>query len=178
MASTRRQVLLGALLAGLLANQPAWAQHEVTAWPAGAAFPAVETLDLDGKTWRLSDLKGRAVLLNFWASWCEPCRAEMPTLQQLADLYGDDKLVVLAINFKESPATATRFARRTGLQLPVLLDQNGAIARALGVKVFPTSILIAPDGQARQRVRGGLDWTGAEAGALVQTLFEAKSSAR
>lgn len=159
------------LLAGLGSALPAKAQHEVTAWPARSPLPPIEALDLDGKTWRLAALKDRAVLLNFWASWCEPCRAEMPTLQQLADLYGDDKLLVLALNFKESPATATRFARTTGLRLPVLLDRDGAIARACGVKVFPSTLLIAPDGQVRQRVRGELDWTGSEAGALVEALL-------
>lgn len=167
--STRRSLLV----AGLAGALPAWAQHEVTAWPARTPLPHIEALDLDGKTWRLADLKGRAVLLNFWASWCEPCRAEMPTLQQLADLYGDAKLLVLAMNFKEAPPTALRFVQRTGLQLPVLLDRDGAIARACGVKVFPSTLLIAPDGQPRQRVRGELDWTGSEAGALVEALFRA-----
>ena len=163
----------GLLLAGLAGALPAWSQHEVTAWPARTPLPPIEALDLDGKTWRLAALQGRAVLLNFLASWCEPCRAEMPTLQQLADLYGEDQLLVLALNFKESAATATRFARTTGLRLPVLLDPVGAIARACGVKVFPSTLLIAPDGQARQRVRGELDWTGREAGALVEALWRA-----
>ena len=180
-SAMRRSFLVRlALLAapGLLAQRVAQAQHEVTAWPAREPWPAVEALDLEGKTWRLAELKGRAVLLNFWASWCDPCRTEMPTLQQLADLYGEDKLLVLALNFKESPATATRFARRTGLQLPVLLDRDGAIARACGVKVFPTTLLIAPDGRPRQRVRGELDWTGKQAGALVQALLDAPAAAR
>ncbi|KQP15136.1 TlpA disulfide reductase family protein [Pseudorhodoferax sp. Leaf267] len=171
---TRRSLLL----AGLAASLPARAQHEVTAWSARTPFPAIEALDLDGKTWRLADLKGRAVLLNFWASWCEPCRAEMPTLQQLADLYGDDRLAVLALNFKESAPTALRFVQRTGLRLPVLLDRDGAIARDCGVRVFPSTVLIAPDGRPRQRVRGELDWTGREAGALVQALLEAPRPTR
>lgn len=163
----------GLLLAGMAAALPALAQHEVTAWPARTPLPAIEALDLDGKTWRLAALRGRAVLLNFWASWCEPCRAEMPALQQLAELYGPQELLVLALNFKESAATATRFVRRTDLRLPVLLDPTGAIAKACGVKVFPCTLLIAPDGQVRQRVRGALDWTGREAGALVEALWRA-----
>lgn len=167
----RRFLCLAAFAA--LAARTARAQHEVSAWPAARPLPAVDALDLQGQRWQLSDLRGRAVLLNFWASWCEPCRSEMPTLQQLADLYGPERLTVLALNFKEAPATAQRFVQRTGLRLPVLLDQGGAIARACGVKVFPSTLLVASDGRPRQLLRGELDWTGSEAERLVQALFAA-----
>ncbi len=154
-----------------LAARSTHAQHAVTDWPASQPLPPIVAPDLQGRPWRLADLRGRAVLLNFWASWCEPCRAEMPTLQVLADLYGPEQLAVLALNFKEAPATVARFVQRTGLRLPVLLDHDGAIARACAVKVFPSTLLIAADGRARQRLRGELDWTGAEAERLVQGLF-------
>jgi thiol-disulfide isomerase/thioredoxin len=170
-AMDRRTLLRSLAPTAWLASGAAHAQHEVTDWPAQPPLPAIEALDLHGKTWRLADLRGRAVLLNFWASWCEPCRAEMPTLQVLADLYGPEQLAVLALNFKEAPATVARFVQRTGLRLPVLLDPDGAIARACAVKVFPSTLLIAPDGRARQRLRGELDWTGAEAARLVQALL-------
>src|SRR5215207_10914265 len=102
---SRRHFLKQAVAAGAgAAVLPAMPQgltgpaYEVVPWAGPlAAFSLVDTT---GKTWRPADLRGRAVLLNFWASWCEPCRAEMPTLQQIADLYGEDKLLVLAINFK------------------------------------------------------------------------------
>jgi thiol-disulfide isomerase/thioredoxin len=145
--------------------------YEVTRWPPGLAVPPLQTTDLQGKTWRLADLRGRAVLLNFWASWCEPCRAEMPTLQQLAEIYGPEKLVVLAINFKEGTRKITQYVQSTGMNLPVLLDTNGEIARQWGATVFPTSILIDADGQPRQRVRGEMDWTGRAAASLVEPLF-------
>lgn len=135
--------------------------------------PSFQALDTQGKTWRLDELKGRAVLINFWASWCEPCRAEMPTLQQIADLYGPDKLLVLALNFKEHPTRAIRFAEMTGLSLPVLLDPRGDNARAWGVKVFPTTLLIDRRGRPRQRVQGEMDWTGPQAAQLVDTLLKA-----
>ncbi|RYG12832.1 MAG: TlpA family protein disulfide reductase [Burkholderiales bacterium] len=143
--------------------------YEITSWtPRAIDFQLVDTT---GKTWRAADLKGRAVLLNFWASWCEPCRAEMPTLQQLADLYGPDKLLVLAINFKEAPARAVQFAATTGITLPVLLDLKGEAAKTWGVKVFPTTLLIDSAGKPRQRVTGEVDWTGQAAGKLVTALF-------
>jgi thiol-disulfide isomerase/thioredoxin len=134
-----------------------------------AAFSLVDTT---GKIWRAADLRGRAVLLNFWASWCEPCRAEMPTLQQIADLYGDDKLLVLAINFKEPAARALQFAKTTGVTLPVLLDLDGKVARGWGVKVFPTTLMIDRNGRPRQRVTGEVDWTSPAAEKLIAGLLK------
>jgi thiol-disulfide isomerase/thioredoxin len=111
------------------------------------------------------------VLINFWATWCEPCRAEMPTLQQLAEFYGDDKLVVLAVNFKESSRKISQYIQSTGMNLTVLPDVEGEIAKQWGVTVFPTSILIDGKGKPRQRIRGEVDWTGRTAAALVEPLL-------
>ena len=144
---------------------------ETERWPVRTAAPAWSASDLEGRSWDPQALRGRAVLLNFWASWCEPCRSEMPTLQQLADFHGAQRLAVLAINFKEPQASAARFARNTALSLPVLLDPQGAVAKAWAVKVFPTTVLIDRSGQPRWRVRGEMDWTGREAQALVDGLL-------
>lgn len=159
--------------AALLLGPVARAQgYEVQAWRAREPIPALEATDLNGKVWRLADLRGKAVLINFWASWCEPCRAEMPALQALADFYGPEKLVVLAVNFKESNAKMAQYTKSTGLSLPVLPDPGGDIARRWGVNVFPTTVLIAADGKPRQRIRGELDWTGREAEALLKPLLK------
>ena len=159
--------------AALVLSPMAQAQgYEVQAWSLRKPIPALEATDLNGKVWRLGDLRGKAVLLNFWASWCEPCRAEMPALQQLADFYGPEKLVALAVNFKESNVKMAQYAKSTGLSLPVLPDPDGDIARRWGVHVFPTTVLIAADGKPRQSIRGELDWTGREAEALLNPLFQ------
>ena len=147
------------------------ASFELTRWPPSQAVPPLRALDLQGKTWTLAELRGRVVLLNFWASWCEPCRAEMPTLQQLAELYGPEALVVLAINFKEGPRRISQYVQATGLNLPVLLDPQGETAKQWGVNVFPTTLLIDPQGRPRQRVRGEVDWTGREAAAWIEPLL-------
>lgn len=173
----RRRVLLSALAAaGSLEGLPVLAQgltglaYEVSPWSGPMA--GFSLLDSTGKTWKTADFAGRAVLLNFWASWCEPCRAEMPTLQQLADFYGADKLLVLAINFKENPARALHFAKTTGISLPVLLDIDGKQARQWGVKVFPTTLMIDSRGKPRHRVQGEVDWTDSAADKLVSGLFK------
>ena len=143
--------------------------YEVSPWAGPlAAFTLVDTT---GRTWGPNDFKGRAVLLNFWASWCEPCRAEMPTLQQAAELYGPDQLLVLAINFKEKPARALQFAKSTGFTLPVLLDTDGQVAHRWGVKVFPTTLGIDRRGQPRHRIQGEVDWTGKAAERLIGSLL-------
>ena len=144
---------------------------DVTPWPARQAAPPLQARDLHGQRWDLASLRGKAVLINFWASWCAPCLVEMPSLQALARRHGPEQLVVLAVNFKESAPTAQRFVQRTGLDLPVLLDPAGAIARQWKVKVFPTTVLVAADGRVHALVRGELDWTGPQAAALVEPLF-------
>lgn len=171
--SRRKTGLLCLLCAGWLLSGPACAQgFEVIPWRAGQPTPALQGTDLTGKVWRLADLRGKAVLINFWASWCEPCRAEMPALQQLADFYGPDTLVVLAVNFKESPARVAQYVRSTHLTLPVISDPEGDMARRWGVNVFPTTVLIAADGKPRQRLRGEFDWTGRDAETLLKPLFK------
>jgi thiol-disulfide isomerase/thioredoxin len=169
---TRRSCLSSGLALAAAYLLPAAATAgESQPWPRGEKLPALDALDLQGKRWGLETLQGRAVLLNFWASWCEPCRAELPTLQQLVDVYGDDKLAVLALNFKESPATVTRFARNAAMTAPVLLDPAGDIARRFAVKIFPTTVGIGRDGQPRWRVRGEMDWSATESLRLVDTLL-------
>jgi thiol-disulfide isomerase/thioredoxin len=175
----RRRCLQGAL-AGAAALAAPWAQAQNASssltGPAFQVLPwagplaALDLPDTTGKRWRAADLQGRPVLLNFWASWCEPCRAEMPSLQALAELYGPDKLLVLAINFKEPPARALRFAQSTGVTLPVLLDTQGLLARQWGVKVFPTTLLVDARSRSKSRVQGEVDWTGQAAAKLVAAL--------
>ena len=173
-SSVRREFLAQlAVLAAAGCGVARAADFAVSRWPADEPVPSFQGTDLAGKTWRLADLHGRAVLLNFWATWCPPCRAEMPSLQDMAAIYGPEKLVVLAINFKESRATAQRFAQASALSLPVLLDPNGDMARQWGVHVFPTTVLIDATGRARQRVQGGIEWNGQAAEQLIAPLLPA-----
>lgn len=173
MSLTRRQALHAATGAGLsaLALPPAWADFERTDWPSQAATPALDVLDMAGRRVSLADFKGRVLVLNFWASWCEPCRAEMPTLQQLPLVLGEDRVAVLGVNFKEGPRRIAQFTQAAGVTLPVALDPQGDVARAWGVKVFPTTVLIDPSGRARQRLRGEVDWSSHQALGWIEALL-------
>jgi peroxiredoxin len=172
--------LASACLPGLLGSPVAWAASPGVPprdgrepWPRRAPTPALDALNLQGERVRLADFKGRAVLLNFWASWCEPCKVEMPGLQSLPGLLGEDRLAVLALNFKEPPRRVLQFVNSTGLTLPVLLDPLGEHAQAWDVRVFPTTVLIDRQGRARHRVRGEVDWTSAAALGWVDQLLAA-----
>ncbi len=150
---------------------PLHAANEAMRWPAAEVTPNVVLTDSKGREWKLADTRGKVVILNFWATWCEPCRAEMPSLQSIADLYGNE-LVVLAVNFKERDARVNQFAQAASLSLPMLMDRDGAVAAAWGVKVFPSSIVIARDGKPRWRVTGEVDWTGKDAARWIEPLLK------
>lgn len=169
-----RRTLLGWALGAV--TLPALAQrgYDVTPWPANRPAPALQALDMQGKTWTLAELRGRAVVLNFWATWCPPCRAEMPSLQQLAEIYGPEQLQVLALNVGEGPRRIAQYLQSSGLNLTVLLDPQSEAARAWGANVLPTTLLIDAEGRPRLRVRGEVDWSGREAMALVEPLLRGK----
>jgi thiol-disulfide isomerase/thioredoxin len=161
---------LGATLALLAGAARAQIGFEVQPWPALKVPPLQAGLDASGKPLLLKDLRGQALVINFWATWCEPCREEMPSLALLAQSQSG-KLRVLAVNFKESPATVGQFVAATGLTIPTLRDPDGALARAWGIRVFPSTVLIGADGQVRSVVRGALDWNGEAAARLIAPLL-------
>lgn len=166
---TRRAVL--ACLAGM-AGLPGTssAAYEVTPWK-GARTPVLGLTDADGRPWSLVRQRGRVVLVNFWASWCEPCRAEMPSLQALADTTEPERLAVVGINYQENTLRVKSFAERMGIRFPLLLDQDGGAARAWTRRIFPTTVLVGPDGRPRQVITGEMDWAGADARRLLDPLL-------
>lgn len=109
---------------------------------------------LDGQTVHLSDYEGQVVLLNFWASWCPPCRAEMPTLDAYYREHRDEGFVVLAVNVGESPALARAFIEEQGFSFPVALDEDTHIADQFGVRGLPVSLLIDRQGNISYRHEG------------------------
>ncbi|WP_088282278.1 TlpA disulfide reductase family protein [Ideonella sp. A 288] len=159
----RRRVVAGTALAsmGLLGTRPARAAAQRKPWPRGVATPGLALPGVDRPAWTLASAKGKVVLINFWASWCEPCRAEMPSLELLAERHERQGLVVVAVNFKEGESTIRRFTEQTSLTLPILRDADGDAARAWGARMFPTTVAVGRDGRAVFTVLGEIDW-GAE----------------
>jgi cytochrome c biogenesis protein CcmG, thiol:disulfide interchange protein DsbE len=129
--------------------------------------------DLSGNVVALSDFRGQPVIINFWATWCPPCRVEMPELQAAYEAYQDEGLVILAVDFQESPETVSRFFYdQMGLTFTPLLDENGRIAQQYGVANFPTTYFVGPEGNVTAVHRGPMTRSQID-GYLAQTLPEA-----
>ncbi|MDI4632178.1 TlpA family protein disulfide reductase [Pelomonas sp. V22] len=157
----RRQILLAG--AACLAAAEGRAEAAERPWPKGQATPALQLNSFpEGQPWSLAQQRGKAVLLNFWASWCEPCRAELPSLELLDTTLGPQGLIVVTINFRETDAALKRFMDQMPLSLPVLRDADGLVSRAFGVRAFPTTVLIDKAGLARASVVGERDWNGSD----------------
>jgi len=162
-----RRALL--LLAMTLAAASAHAQA-LRPWGGGAA-PALELADVDGTVRRLADYRGKAVLVNFWATWCGPCREEMPSIEVLRLSMKDKPFVVLAVNVGQSPRVARDFGEKLMLGFPLLLDRDTRVAKAWGAKILPASFVIGPDGAIRYSYFGDLDWSGPEVRAKIEALL-------
>jgi len=152
---------------GLLATP---AQSIRKDWPRKKATPALGLQTMDGALWKLADDRGHPVLLNFWATWCEPCRAEMPSLEQLAQAQQQAGLRVIAVNYKEGEPAVRRFVSGIQLKLPVVRDADGAAAKAFGLNIFPSTVAIDREGRARFIVVGEMDWSGAAGRDVLREL--------
>ena len=132
--------------------------QELKPWTGGAA-PALVLRDLEGKRHRLEDYRGKVVLVNFWATWCEPCREEMPSIGRLRGSLAGRPFEVLAVNLGESEARIRRFIERVPMHFPVLLDRDTGVAKAWQARVLPASYVLGPDGNIRLSILGELDWS-------------------
>ena len=123
----------------------------------GFLAPDFTLQTIDGETITLSDLRGQAVLVNLWATWCPPCRAEMPAIQKLYDEYKDQGLVVLAVNmtYQDDPAAVLPFVQDHELSFPILLEETGNVASKYELRSLPSSFFIDRDGFIQEVVIGG-----------------------
>lgn len=140
-------------------------------WPRQRRTPAVDVPLLGGGRWTLAGARGEAVLLHFWATWCEPCREELPQLAAMARRARARGLQLMAVDYREPPATVRAFLAPLGLDLPVALDDEGAVAKAFEARVFPCTVGIDRAGRARFQLMGAVDWAGAEGQAVVDELL-------
>ena len=137
----------------------------------GAAAPALELASLDGTAHRLEDYRGRVVLVNFWATWCEPCREEMPSIERLRRSLDARRFAVLAVNVGEGPRAAADFAEQMGLGFTFLLDRDTTASKAWGARVLPATYVVGPDGKLRYRFYGALDWSREDVRKAIRELI-------
>ena len=143
--------------------------------PAAPAPPAASGfLNFDGSAGDLADYAGQVVVLNFWATWCAPCRAEMPSLQALDDALGDDGLEVVTMAFgRHNPEAMERFWEEAGIEtLPLHRDPATDLARALGVQGLPHTVILDREGRVVANLRGEADWAAPESLAVMRALLQ------
>ena len=115
----------------------------------GSSFGDFTLTTFDGKTVHLADYQGKPVLVNFWATWCPPCRAEMPLLNQYYQDHKQQDFTILAVNAGDSQSAVAAFASQNGITFPLLLDPGMSLIDQIGISSFPTSVLIGRDGKVK-----------------------------
>jgi thiol-disulfide isomerase/thioredoxin len=117
-----------------------------------------ELQDLSGATRRLSDFRGKVVFLNFWATWCGPCRFEMPSMEKLYQRLKAKGLEIVAVNLQEDRSSVQRFVNENGLSFPVLLDTAGRIGATYGARSIPTTYIVDREGFVIAGTIGTREW--------------------
>jgi peroxiredoxin len=126
-------------------------ETDTSAPQEGQPAPDFTLRTLDGNEVRLGELRGRLVVLNFWATWCGPCREEMPLFEQAMAEREADGLLILAVNVQEGEEQVRPFVQRLGLSYPIVMDKSGALARRYRVRSYPTTYFIGRDGTVEGR---------------------------
>jgi thiol-disulfide isomerase/thioredoxin len=187
MSSTILKSLLSVLVAFFaLDTIPSWSQSKVNfkAIPVLqpmkdlAPTPEFSLVTPEGKKISLKDFRGKTVFLNFWATWCVPCREEMPAMEKLYQEYKDDNFVVLAINVKDRKQEAISFIKELKITYPVALDPEAEVAQLYGAWGLPTTYLIGPKGEGLARGWGPAEWYSPAARKMFKELLEEKNGRR
>jgi peroxiredoxin len=124
----------------------------------GKPAPNFDTVDLEGKVWSLSKLKGQVVFVNFWATWCAPCREEMPSMQRLYTKLPKDKFKMLALFNNDNPKAVKNFVTKLGITMPILSDEHNFAGPKYGLTGVPETFIIDKQGVVREKFIGPAEW--------------------
>lgn len=176
-------LLLSLTIGIVLVGRPAWSQSKIDYKKAvpilqpmkdTAPTPEINLSTPDDKKISLKDFRGKLVLLNFWASWCVPCREEMPAMEKLYREYKDKNFVILAVAVKDRRQDAIDFLKELNITYPVVLDPDAQVGQIYGAWGLPATYIIGPKGEGLARGWGPADWNGAPARRLIQDLLDGK----
>ena len=134
------------------------AEQTLTELPAGVVAPDFELMDTEGRLHRLSDYRGRPVIINFWTTWCPPCREEIPSMNRAWQILEQEGIAMLAINMGEDEDTIFIFTADYPAEFPMLMDRSGEVIAEWPVKGLPTTYVVAPDGTIVYRAIGSREW--------------------
>jgi thiol-disulfide isomerase/thioredoxin len=130
---------------------------ELKPWSGGSP-PPLALRDLKGKEHRLADYRGKVVVLNFWATWCDPCRKEMPSMQRLQDRLSGRPFAILAVDYGEGPPRVNQFLKEVPVRFTLLLDRDTTAATAWNVRMLPTTLVLDSEHRIRYSAVGDLEW--------------------
>ena len=153
--SIKKILICTTVLAVSVLLSSCWNWEEKIVLREGDPAPLFSLNDINGKIWSLEELKGKVVLVNFWATWCPPCRAEMPELNAFYEAHKDESFVLVGISSGDTKEQIEDFIQEYGLSFPMWQDPTSASLRAFHMDYLPNSFVIDPSGTVR------LAWTGA-----------------
>lgn len=140
---------------------------------AGDVAPDFQLEDTDGNMVSLSGLRGKVVLVNLWATWCPPCREEMPSMERLYEAMADEDFVMLAVNAEANgKEVVPQFLKSTPYNFPILYDDQGVVQGLYGVSKFPESFIVRKDGVIAEKIIGPLDWASPKTIAYFKNLSQ------
>lgn len=175
----RKQLAIGALVLGVTCviayGATRYLRHELFPVELGSKAPNFRALTLDSipKEKHLADYRGDVVMINVWATWCLPCRVEMPSIEQLHKAYGPKGLKILAVSIDDpgTDAGIRTFAKQYGLTFEILHDPTGKIVDQYDISGYPETFIVGKDGVIRKKLMSATDWNSPEARALVDRLL-------
>jgi thiol-disulfide isomerase/thioredoxin len=167
LLSKARQIAVVGLVALLLPSAPA---RSATLLSAQGDKPPFTLSDTDNTSFALMAQRGRTVLVHFFATWCEPCREELPALSRLVERARDHKLSVVAISVAEVPVRVQRFLGDMPVNFPVLLDQDRAVAKSWDVSALPSSFILDADLKTRFAIERDYDWDRLDLATLLEDI--------
>ena len=181
---TKRCLFWAAFMAAVLltVSLPAWTQSQVNykvipnleGMKEKTPTPDFTLPNPDGKKVSLKDFRGKVVFLNFWATWCVPCREEMPAMEKLYQEFKDKNFVVLAVNVKDRKQDAMNFFKELKLSYPMVIDVDAQVGLLYGAWGLPTTYLIGPQGEGLARAWGPAEWYSPAARNLIKDLLDGK----
>jgi thiol-disulfide isomerase/thioredoxin len=142
--------------------------------PVGALLPEAQLNALVGTAGKLSSFRGKPLLINVWASWCGPCRAEMGSIERLYQRYGSKGFNVVGISTDDDQAAAARFVKASGVSFPNYIDRNLVLENILGANRLPLTVLVDADGRVIKKMAGSRAWDSPEAINLITQAFRLK----
>jgi thiol-disulfide isomerase/thioredoxin len=174
LTATLLILLLCAPLGALQAELPSpELSHELTRLEPPVTAPGFSLTDMDGEQHTLDDYRGKVIMLNLWATWCPPCRREIPSMESIFQDLGDKGFVVLAVNQFETPDHVFAYMGQLSVYptFPVLFDRDSKVSELYGVKGLPTTLLINRQGQVVYRAVGGRNFDHPQVRAIVNELL-------